>query len=158
MRRYVEDKELQSSIPVNDINEQASTSALAPEPAHDHLVEDPISYAEDEDINSGAEVLNPSDNEEGSVLEDAPKKSYASIVKVIKSNTALTPVYVPTNNVRVTAAPKEPHSIISAKPALVTKATLTNSDNAPESSNDNEEGIHVRVRGIRECKFSSECT
>ncbi|KAE8716013.1 RNA binding protein, putative isoform 2 [Hibiscus syriacus] len=167
--RYVEDKELQNSIPVNDINEQASTSALAPEPeaAHDHLVEDPITYAEDEDINSGAEVFNPSDKDEGSVieevvepqnivthresvvtidsapavLEDARKKSYASIVKVIKSNTASTPVYVPTNNVRVTIAPKEPHSIISVKPAPVSEAALPDSDNAPET-----EGHSIYIR------------
>ena len=70
-------------------------------------MEDPLTYPEEEDINYGAEVFEPSDKEEGSVieeevvgpqnivsqnesvaavdsapvvLEDAPKKSYASIV------------------------------------------------------------------------------
>ncbi|GMJ00049.1 hypothetical protein like AT5G60980 [Hibiscus trionum] len=174
--RYVEDKELENSVPVNNINEQASTSALAtePEPTHDHLAEDPITYPED-DINNGGEVFDPSDKEEESiieeevvepqniathsesvvavdsapaVLEDAPKKSYASIVKVMKSNTASTPVYVPTNNVK--AAPKEPRSIVSAKPAPVTEAVLPNSDNAPGSSNDNEEaeGHSIYVRNL----------
>ncbi|KAK8604097.1 hypothetical protein V6N13_096560 [Hibiscus sabdariffa] len=172
--RYVEDKELQNSVPVN-INEQASTSALAtePEPTHDHPVEVSRTYPED-DINNGGEVFDPSDNEEGStieevvepqnieahresivavdpapaVLEDAPKKSYASIVKVMKSNTASTPVYVPTNNVRV--APKEPHSIFSAKPAPVAEAALPNSDNANRSSNDNgeAEGHSIYVRNL----------
>ncbi|KAK9021309.1 hypothetical protein V6N11_011305 [Hibiscus sabdariffa] len=172
--RYVEDKELQNSVPVN-INEQASTSALAtePEPTHDHPVEDPITCPED-DINNGGEVFDPSDKEEGSiieevvepqniathsesivavdsapaVLEDAPKKSYASIVKVMKSNTASTPVYVPTNNVRV--APKEPRSIVSAKPAPVTEVALPNSDNATGSSNDNgeAEGHSIYVRNL----------
>ncbi|XP_052879424.1 nuclear transport factor 2-like isoform X3 [Gossypium arboreum] len=167
--RYVEEKELQNSVPVNGINEQASTSALTPEP------EDPLTYPEDEDVNNDAEVFDPSDKEEGSViedevvepqnitspnetvvvvdsppvvLEDAPKKSYASIVKVMKTNTASAPVYVPTNNVRV--APKEPHSIVSAKPAPATEVALPNSDNAPESSNDNEEaeGHSIYVRNL----------
>ncbi|MBA0834836.1 hypothetical protein Goarm_007161 [Gossypium armourianum] len=165
--RYVEEKELQNTVPDNGINEQASTSALTPEPepTHENLVEDPLTYPEDEDDNNGAEVFDPSDKEEGSViedevvepqnitspnetvvvvdsppvvLEDAPKKSYASIVKVMKTNTASAPVYVPINNVRV--APKEPHSIVSAKPAPATEVALPNSDNTPESSNDNEEG------------------
>ncbi|TYG90788.1 hypothetical protein ES288_A12G210400v1 [Gossypium darwinii] len=175
--RYVEEKELQNSVPVNGINEQASTSALTPEPepTHDNLAEDPLTYPEDEDVNNDAEVFDPSDKEEGSViedevvepqnitspnetvvvvdsppvvLEDAPKKSYASIVKVMKTNTASAPVYVPTNNVRV--APKEPHSIVSAKPAPATEVALPNSDNAPESSNDNEEaeGHSIYVRNL----------
>lgn len=77
------------------------------EPTHDLLEEDPITYPEEEDIDNGAEVYDPSDKEEGSVIEeeavephnieiqnesvvavdstpvvpeDAPKKSYASIV------------------------------------------------------------------------------
>ncbi|MBA0859121.1 hypothetical protein Goshw_003516 [Gossypium schwendimanii] len=107
--RYIEDNELQNTIPVNVVSEQASTSVLTsePEPSNDHPVEDPLTYPEDEDINNGAEVCDPSDEEEGSVieeevvepqkvvnqnesvvvddstpavLEDAPKKSYASIV------------------------------------------------------------------------------
>ena len=80
---------------------------MLPEPPHDHLEEDPLTYPEEEDIDNGAEVWDPSDKEEGSVieeevvepqnsssqnesvaavdsapvvLEDAPKKSYASIV------------------------------------------------------------------------------
>ncbi|GMJ05812.1 hypothetical protein like AT5G60980 [Hibiscus trionum] len=175
--RYVEDKELQNSVPVNDINEQASASTLAPEPepTHDHLAEEPLTYPEDEDTNNDAEVFDPSDKEEGSVveeevvepqniathsesvvavdsapavLEDAPKKSYASIVKVMKSNTASTSVYVPTNNVR--AAPKETRSTVSAKPAPATEAALPDNDNAPESSNDNEEaeGHSIYVRNL----------
>lgn len=56
----------------------------------------------------------------------------------MKSNTASTPVYVPSNNVR--AAPADQQSIASAKPAPAPEAAVPNSDNAPESSNDNEEG------------------
>ncbi|XWS47921.1 hypothetical protein CRYUN_Cryun13aG0027600 [Craigia yunnanensis] len=175
--RYVEEKELQHSVPVNGVSEQASTSALTPEPepTHDHLVEDPLTYPEEEDINYGAEVCDPSDKEEGSVieeevvepqnivsqnesvaavdsapvvLEDAPKKSYASIVKVMKSNTASTPVYVPANN--VSAAPADQQSIGSEKPAPAPEAAVPNSDNAPESSTDNEEaeGHSIYVRNL----------
>ena len=80
---------------------------MLPEPTKDHLAEEPLTYPEEEDINNGAEVCDPSDKEEGSVIEeevvepqnivsqnesvaavdsapviieDAPKKSYASIV------------------------------------------------------------------------------
>ncbi|XP_022736224.1 ras GTPase-activating protein-binding protein 2 [Durio zibethinus] len=175
--RYVEEKELQNSVPVNGVSEQASTSALtpAPEPTHDHLVENPLTYPEEEDIDNDAEVCDPSDKEEGSVIEeevvepqniadqnesvaafdsavvapeDTPKKSYASIVKVMKSNTASTPVYVPTNNVR--AAPADQQSIVSTKPAPAPEAAIPNSDNAPESSNDNEEaeGYSIYVRNL----------
>lgn len=56
----------------------------------------------------------------------------------MKSNTSSAPVYAPTNNVR--AAPADQQSIVSAKPAPVPEAVIPNSDNAPESSNDNEEG------------------
>lgn len=83
--------------------------SLSPEPAQatNHLTVDPATSFEEEDHNNGAEVCDPSDKEEGSViedevvepptdsiqheilrsidappasLEDAPKKSYASIV------------------------------------------------------------------------------
>lgn len=88
--------------------------SVLPEPAHasEHPAVDPATSFEAEDLNDGAEVCDPSDNEEGSVVEDevikpstdasqnevltevdsidvasapaaeddAPKKSYASIV------------------------------------------------------------------------------
>ncbi|XWS51236.1 hypothetical protein CRYUN_Cryun12cG0159300 [Craigia yunnanensis] len=180
--RYVEEKELQNSVPVNGVSEQASASALTPEPVptDDYLAEDSLTYPEEEynnnngaeveDINNGAEFCDPSDKEEGSVieeevvepqkiasqnesvaavdstpvvLEDAPKKSYASIVKVMKSNRASTPVYVPINNVR--AAPSDQQSIAPAP-----EAAVPNTDSAPESSNDNEEaeGHSIYVRNL----------
>lgn len=86
---------------------------LCPEPTHapDHLVVDPVASF-GEELDNGAEVCDPSDNEEGSVIEeeineppihsienksipvvestpeaqeDAPKRSYASIVSCIFS-------------------------------------------------------------------------
>lgn len=56
----------------------------------------------------------------------------------MKSSTASTPVYVPSNKVRV--APADQQSTVSAKPAPVLEAAVPNIDNAPESSNENEEG------------------
>ena len=56
----------------------------------------------------------------------------------MKSNRASTLVYVPTNN--VSAAPADQQSIVSEKPAPAPEAAVPNSDNAPESSNGNEEG------------------
>ncbi|XP_039011599.1 nuclear transport factor 2-like isoform X2 [Hibiscus syriacus] len=176
--RYIEDTELQNTVPVNGVSEQGSISALKPEPgpSHDHLVEDPLANPEEEDINNGAEVCDPSDEEEGSVieeevvvpqniasqnesvvaddsapavLEDAPKKSYASIVKVMKGSASSTPVHVTTRNVR--AAPAEQQSTVSAKPAPTTPlVAVPNSDNAVESSNENEEaeGHSIYVRNL----------
>ncbi|KAK9036422.1 hypothetical protein V6N11_078424 [Hibiscus sabdariffa] len=177
--RYTADTELQNTVLVNGVGEPGSTSAtLPPEPGapHDHLAEDSLTNPEEEDINNGAEVCNPSDEEEGSVieeevlepqnivsqnesvvadesapavLEDTPKKSYASIVKVMKSSSPSTPVHVTTRNVR--AKPAEQQSNISAKPAPTPPSVaVPNSDNAPESSNDNEEaeGHSIYVRNL----------
>ncbi|KAA3456939.1 ras GTPase-activating protein-binding protein 2-like isoform X1 [Gossypium australe] len=172
--RYVEEKELQNSVPANGISEQASISALTPEPelTDDQLAKEPLTYSEEEDINNGAEVCDPLDKEEGSVVEeevvepqniagqnerivavdsapmvpdDAPKQSYASIVKVIKSK-ASTPVYVPTNNVG--AKPVIQRPVLSAKIVPIPAAEVPNSDNAPGSSNDNEEGHSIYVRNL----------
>ncbi|XVE54682.1 hypothetical protein DITRI_Ditri03aG0101600 [Diplodiscus trichospermus] len=169
--RFVEEKELQNSVLVNGVSEQASTSSLTPEPesTYDHLEEYPLTYPEEEDIDNGAEVCDQSDKEEGSVTEegvvepqhiasqnesvavgsapvvpeDAPKKSYASIVKLMKSNTASSPVSVPTINVR--AAPADQQSIVSAKPAPAPEAAVSNGD-----SNDNEEaeGYSIYIRNL----------
>ncbi|XP_039058094.1 nuclear transport factor 2-like isoform X3 [Hibiscus syriacus] len=174
--RYIADTELQNNVLVNEISEQGSTYATTPEPGlpHDHLLDDPLINPEEEDINNGAEVCDPSDEEEGSVIEeevvepqnvvsqnesvvadesvpavlqDAPKKSYASIVKVMKSSSPSTPVHTTTGNVR--AAPAEQWSTVSAKPAPTTPTVaVPNSDNAPESSNENEEGHSIYVRNL----------
>ncbi|KAK8978122.1 hypothetical protein V6N11_062918 [Hibiscus sabdariffa] len=172
--RYTADTELKNTVPVIGVSEPDSTSAPTPEPGtpHDHLAEDPLTNPEEEDINNGAEVCDPSDEEEGSVieeevvepqnivsqnesvvadesapavLEDAPKKSYASIVKAMKSSSPSTPVHVTTRNVR--AEPAEQRSNVSATPPSV---AVPNSDNAPESSNDNEEaeGHSIYVRNL----------
>ncbi|KAK9926133.1 hypothetical protein M0R45_023379 [Rubus argutus] len=176
--RYIEDNESSqsNSVPVNIIDESAPEAALIaePEPTHtpDHLVvEDPETSFE-EDPNNDPEVCDPSDNEEGSVIEeeaviveppiqssqnidlpdvdptpeaqeDAPKKSYASIV--MKSSVA-SPVRI--TRVRTISANTDHPSLGSAKPSPVPEASAPSGDAAPESSNAHEEAeghsIHVR--------------
>ncbi|PQM36681.1 ras GTPase-activating protein-binding protein 1 isoform X1 [Prunus yedoensis var. nudiflora] len=183
--RYIEDNEsLQTNnVLVNGINESAPEAILTaePEPTHapDHLVVDHATSFEEEDLNNGPEVCDPSDNDEGSVIEeevveppahssqnqvladvdptpdpapetqeDVPKKSYASIVKVMKSNAASSPVRVPTRTVRTISANTDHQSLGYAKPAPTPVASAPSGDAAPESSNAHEEAeghsIHVR--------------
>ncbi|PON70551.1 Nuclear transport factor 2, eukaryote [Parasponia andersonii] len=110
--RYIEESEILqvNSAPVNGINESSQEAALGtePEPTHasDNLVVDRAIPVEEEDLNNGV-VCDPSDNEDGSVIEeevieppthsrenenfpgvgstpeaqeDVPRESYASIV------------------------------------------------------------------------------
>ncbi|KAM3751241.1 hypothetical protein ACB098_04G093600 [Castanea mollissima] len=182
--RFVEENEVlqTNSVSANGINENVATASLTPEPEPDHAPEppslDPATSLEEEDLNDVAEVCDPSDNEEGSVVEDeiieppshsfpdeipmvadstgvdvapaaeedAPKKSYASILKVMKGTTPNS-VHVPARNVRV--APTNT-SQWSAKPAPAPEASAPNSDNAPESSNVREEaeGHSIYIRNL----------
>ncbi|KAM5570930.1 nuclear transport factor 2 [Rosa sericea] len=179
--RYIEDNESSqtNSVPVNTIDESAPEAALIAEPepaqAPDHLVVEEPATSLDEDPNNDPEVCDPSDNDEGSVIEeevvieeppiqssesrdlpevdpipetqeDAPKKSYASIVKVMKSSVAYSPVRVA--RVRTVSANTDHPSLGSAKPSPVPEASAPSGDAAPESSNAHEEAeghsIHVR--------------
>ncbi|XP_022933487.1 ras GTPase-activating protein-binding protein 2-like [Cucurbita moschata] len=159
-------------------NTTTVTSTPEPEPSHapNHLTVEPPISLEEEDMNNDPEVCDPSSNDEGSVVEqeevpeppqqiehevvvtadaapvaqeDAPKKSYASIVKVPKSISG--PVYVATTPVRA-APPANPdhQSIGLAKPAPVPDASAVNGDNLPESSNLHEEaeGHSIYVRNL----------
>ncbi|KAJ4707295.1 ras GTPase-activating protein-binding protein 2-like [Melia azedarach] len=83
-----------------------------------------------------------------SSAEDAPKKSYASIVKVAKGS-GPTQVYVPTNIVKANAKKPEDHLIKSVKPSSSgTSATVSTND--PESSNAHEEveGHSIYIRNL----------
>ncbi|KAL6319057.1 hypothetical protein AAG906_001530 [Vitis piasezkii] len=180
---YIEEKKSlqENSASVDGINETAPTAALTPDPeanhVPDHLVVDPAtpSFEEEEDLNNVAEVCDPSDNEEGSVIEeeavveppsisseneistvvnsapaaqeDAPKKSYASIVKVMKGSATSTPVFA-TSTVRAAPANIDQQLAGSAKSAPAPEALTPTSDSAPESSNINEEGFSIYVRHL----------
>ncbi|KAL5746745.1 hypothetical protein ACOSP7_023716 [Xanthoceras sorbifolium] len=180
--RYVEESVSAqiNSESVNSINESASTADVtqAPEPAHDHLSVDRAIVIEGEDLDNGAEICDPSDKEDGSVIddevvepptnsvlneintcvdsasvpqEDTPtKKSYASIVKVTKGNTVTTSAYVPSSRVRQAPVNTDQQSHVAAKPAPVPEAAAPSSDSALESSSVNEEaeGCSIYVRNL----------
>ncbi|KAL5582154.1 hypothetical protein UlMin_014596 [Ulmus minor] len=81
--------------------------------------------------------------------EDAPKKSYAYIVKVAKGSPVPTKIYVPTNTVKVALKKMENQSLESAVPASVPEPSTPSSTDSPlQGSNGNEEveghSIHVR--------------
>ncbi|KAI8019739.1 Nuclear transport factor 2 [Camellia lanceoleosa] len=181
--RYVEESESLevNSMSVNGINDNTLVSPLPsdPEPIRgpDHSVLEPAVTFEAEDINNGAEVCDPSDHEEESVIEgeviDEPpthsseieantvvnsdtsaaqegKKSYASIVKVTKVTKAFTPVYVPTSRMRVAPANADQQSVGPAKPAPELEASAPVSDIAPESTTAHEEveGHSIYIRNL----------
>ena len=164
--------------------------------APEHLVADPAISAEVEDLNNGAEDYHPEDNEEeesvideevaepsvdlsqndvtihdstSSVQEDAPKKSYASIVslplyilffcgappvftflnvinfiymKVMKSNTASGHIYVPSRTIRAALVKSSEQWPVTAKSTPGPEALAPSSDSAPGSSYVHEEGIY----------------
>ncbi|RWR72873.1 putative G3BP-like protein [Cinnamomum micranthum f. kanehirae] len=169
------------NVPIENVPiENVPTTPLTPDPvsepsqATDRPVLDPGTPSE-EDIDNGEEVCDPSDNEDGSVVEDveveqpavhssqneeqqvvemtpsvqedAPKKSYASILKVTKDSTTPSTVYVPTTIVKV--APKNTERLPIA-PALAPEAATPTSNNASESTNLHEEveGHSIYIGGL----------
>ncbi|KAK3037966.1 hypothetical protein RJ639_030671 [Escallonia herrerae] len=180
--RYVEEGEIlePSSASVNGVIDSAPTAPLASEPEPTDVpvdpAFDPATSFEEEDLHNGAEVCDPSDNEEGSVLEeeivDEPptnstvyevsmvdnadpsatqeeKKSYASIVKVTKMSLASASVHVPTSSLRQTPANADKQMLVSSKPSPEPEAAPTG-ESAPESSNAHEEveGHSIYVRNL----------
>ncbi|KAJ8752739.1 hypothetical protein K2173_007049 [Erythroxylum novogranatense] len=182
--RFVEDTESlpNNSAMVNRIHETTAPPTSFPpeeEPGQssDHAIVDHPASLEEEDLDNGAEVCDPSDKEEGSVteedvieppvdlaqnvvvssddavpaaLEDAPKISYASIVKVMKGNKPSNPVYVPTNNMRPSSANSEQQLLNSAKTASAAKAWAPASGIVAESGDVSEEaeGHSIFVRNL----------
>ncbi|THG11951.1 hypothetical protein TEA_018250 [Camellia sinensis var. sinensis] len=181
--RFVEESESLevNSMSVNGINDNTLVPPLPsdPEPIRgpDHSVLEPAVTFEAEDINNGAEVCDPSDHEEESVIEgeviDEPpthsseieantvvnsdtsaaqegKKSYAAMVKVTKVTKAFTPVYVPTSSNRVAPANADQQSVGPAKPAPELEASAPVSDIAPESTTAHEEveGHSIYIRNL----------
>ncbi|XP_020218429.1 ras GTPase-activating protein-binding protein 1 isoform X2 [Cajanus cajan] len=84
-----------------------------------------------------------------SAQEDAPKKSYASIVKVQKGSSGPTKVYVPTNTVKSGPNKTESQVTESVESAEVPDAAL-DSVNDPESSDAHEEveGHSIYIRNL----------
>ncbi|XP_044486211.1 nuclear transport factor 2-like [Mangifera indica] len=182
--RFVEESEsLQVNFDSNNsINENTVAAHVSQfsEPAqdHDHVPVDRAIAIEGEDVDNGPEVYDPSDKEEGSVIEEevveppvisvqseihsvedsAPvteedlpqKRSYASILKVVKGNTP-SRAHVPISNVKPPPANTDEQLVGSAKPAPApapeTSAPII--DNTPESNvNEEAEGYSIYVRNL----------
>ncbi|XP_062151039.1 nuclear transport factor 2-like isoform X3 [Alnus glutinosa] len=82
--------------------------------------------------------------------DDAPKKSYASIVRVTKGSSGLTKVYVPTNTIKAVPKTPENQSIGLVVPTSVLEASAPSSVGTPESSNTQEEveGYSIYIRNL----------
>ncbi|KAI7985629.1 Nuclear transport factor 2 [Camellia lanceoleosa] len=149
--RYVEESEsleVINSVTVNNgINNNNATMSplpLDPEPIRgpDHPPLEPVATFQIEDLNNGPEVCDPSDHEEGSVLEEE--------VKVNKVTKASARVYVPTSNTRVVPANADLQSLGSAKPSPELEASAPTGDSAPQSTDAHEEveGYSIHVRNL----------
>nr|GMD35797.1 putative G3BP-like protein isoform X1 [Ipomoea batatas] len=178
--RYIEENEAVENIsePVNAVNEASQAAVLPsdPEPVHapDDSTYDPATTIASEELHNGAEVCDPSDNEEGSVIEEEvlnepqvyssqketdivdssdpsaaqeEKKSYASIVKVTKAATR-TIAYIPTSSTQVATVKSDQQALGSEKPPTEPEPLAPSNDNAPESSNAHEEGYSIYVRNL----------
>ncbi|KAH8487161.1 hypothetical protein H0E87_025940 [Populus deltoides] len=146
-----------------------------PTQATDHLTVDPATSFEEEDLNNGSEVCDHSDKEDGSVidievvepvtdstqneipatinaapasLEDAPKISYASILKVMKGNTPH-PVHFSMTKMRAAPISIEQQSANSAKSAAP-EALASAGSSAGETSDVHEEaeGHSIFVKNL----------
>ncbi|TXG57928.1 hypothetical protein EZV62_015757 [Acer yangbiense] len=80
-----------------------------------------------------------------SAQEDAPKKSYASIVKVTKGSSGPNKIYVPTNTAKVTCKKTENQSLKSTTDASHSETSAPVSTNITESSNAHDEGTYSHV-------------
>lgn len=158
-------------------NVQEVTPPPEPEPlAHvpDHPSQAPESSFE-EDTNNEAEVCDPSDNDDGSITEeeiieppaplnqsetvnvasvpaashdDAPKMSYASILKAMNSNPSPVPAKSLASNIKVGPPSSNQEAVGSGKAALAIQALASTSKSGPEKSNVVEEGYSIYVRNL----------
>ncbi|ERN07552.1 ras GTPase-activating protein-binding protein 2 isoform X2 [Amborella trichopoda] len=162
------------------------TSELEPAPTvQEHEVSKQAAPVVENGVNNAQGDLEASDNSEGSVVEeevllekttdirqkdvqskvespsqvqeDVPKKSYASIVKVMKENKAPMSVQVPTKalvkEVPLKVAPKNPDCspVASPAPAPAPKTLESSNGNGPESSSPEEseaEGYSIYIGGL----------
>ncbi|KAF8005740.1 hypothetical protein BT93_K0121 [Corymbia citriodora subsp. variegata] len=165
--RFLEENE---PLPINStanngISNATATAALPPEQAK------PLTPLEEEELNNGPEIINPSGNE-GYVVEekavestphqidssfaseeDAPKKSYASIVKVMQGYAVTNKVIVPSKTERTPPPPAGDTQQLSVKASVGTPNPST--DIAPQSSNVHEEAAEGHSIFIRNLPFDA---
>ncbi|ERN10065.1 ras GTPase-activating protein-binding protein 1 [Amborella trichopoda] len=162
--RYVEENGQLEGNPGLVNPDMESTMRTPPEQVEVQKVSDEATHLSEEDINA-EEVYNPSDDEDGSVVEgeapidevinevriespatvdavssvqeEVPKKSYASIVKVMKESPSHLSVPVP--SARATPSNSERQVIAPAPPAVAQEAHAPNT-NPTESSTQEAEG------------------
>ncbi|KAB2057158.1 hypothetical protein ES319_A11G150200v1 [Gossypium barbadense] len=174
--RFVDDTKHQpgGQDPVNGFE-----ASLTPEQGHSPVPENHIEQpaALPEECN-GPEVYNPSENGDGSIeeeespvaevvdeipddskmvsdskpeMEELPKKSYASILKVLKENAV--PVSAPTQSPVKSAVKSQEHPRIAAPPSAPMPASdaQVSSNNVTENGNNQDaeaEGPSIYVKGL----------
>ncbi|KAG1341944.1 ras GTPase-activating protein-binding protein 2-like [Cocos nucifera] len=80
--------------------------------------------------------------------EDAPKKSYASIVKVMKGSPSPKPVYVPTTKTKPAPASPEKPAAASTVPVHAPETPIPNSKAVPEKNSHEVEGHSIYIRNL----------
>ncbi|XP_045794604.1 nuclear transport factor 2-like isoform X1 [Trifolium pratense] len=137
--------------PANSHKERQIVAENAYEPSNHHETQ---IVAENEDIVEPDFQSNENDDSQAAEItsssqEDAPKKSYASIVKVPKGKLAPAKVYVPTNTVKKATNRTESQVVESVKAAPVPESAPDSVGN-PESndSNDEVEGHSIYIRNL----------
>ncbi|KAL8141884.1 hypothetical protein V2J09_014916 [Rumex salicifolius] len=169
---------VKTPISVSALGESTPATPPVPDPVQSTQVpEDPITVLEtsEEDQSDGAEVYDPSDNE-GSVVEDevvseppvnpnqsenivvesspsipegdAPKKSYASIVKYRKANPTPTKTHVSANDIRASPSKSEQQTGEPAKSVPIPETIVSTVEIPPESNNVQNEGHSIYVRNL----------
>ncbi|MQL69145.1 hypothetical protein Taro_001404, partial [Colocasia esculenta] len=174
--RYVrENQTKENNSLLDDVTHDFATKSTATSDPVYHVTENTKS-SPDEDTGNGAEVSNQLENgqlvvEEESVEqpvklschdappapevttaieEEVPKKSYASIVKVMKGSSTPSNVYVPTTKVKVTAPTKteKQASEAIAVPAPEAAAPCRNDGNESSNPHDEAEGHSIYIRSL----------
>ncbi|XP_072992715.1 nuclear transport factor 2-like [Typha latifolia] len=140
-----------SEVDVENSEQIISPSQTGGSGVEDEIAVDPIVHVNHENAEQVSEVV-------PLVQEEVPKKSYASIVKVMKGcpNKAKTatastekPVLVPSNKVNTATASTEKPVIVSVKPAHTTETTAASGTNGSENGNYNDvEGHSVYIRNL----------
>lgn len=132
----------------------------------------------EEDLNNEPEVCDPSENEDGSITEedvleppthlnerecvtvtsppsasqsqeDAPKQSYASILKAMKARPSPPPAKTPANSFKAKPPSNDQETVGSAKPVPAVEASASTSTNGPGKTNIVEaEGYSIYVRNL----------
>ncbi|KAF5457644.1 hypothetical protein F2P56_021732 [Juglans regia] len=99
---------------------------------------------------NGNDLSTAVESSSSSGQDDAPRKSYASIVKVTKGSSGPTKIYVPTNTLKVAPKKTENQSLGSVVPSSVPEPSAPSSVGTPESSNtqDEVEGHSIYIRNL----------